>query len=310
MKNSLLSNKGITPLQVGVGISLSFLIFFIVFFFIGDQNEGRLKTEYEKSIEKTRLVQTMRSELLSSAEAEKGSVMADTDKASEAFAEQSIQASQNVEKARVAFEELMKKNSNEAKCLDDFTACWKKLREIDNEILSLAVQNTNLKALRLSFDPAAIAIRRMEEALNKMMDQTVDSHPNKSGVIRLASRVLTNALNIYMLEAPHIAEATDTRMDEIEVTMKQLDEQVRNALNQLDTLVGGASKPLLGEARGSYREFQTINETIIDLSRRNSNIRSFSKSLGQKRQTMAMCLSLLNALQEAVQENATFKGTR
>ena len=86
MKKSLFSNKGITSLQIGIVISLAVLLFFIVFFFMNHQNMNRLKTEYEKSAIKTRLVQTMKSEMPTSAEAEKSSVMADTDEASKAFA--------------------------------------------------------------------------------------------------------------------------------------------------------------------------------------------------------------------------------
>ncbi len=310
MKKSLFSNKGMPSLQIGIVISLAVLLFFIVFFFINRQNMNRLKTEYEKSVIKTNLVQTMKNELLTSAEAEKSSVMADTDETSKAFAEQSIQASQKVERARIAFEALVQKNSEEAKSLDDFTACWEKLRGIDNEVLSLAVQNTNLKAFRLCFGPAAVAIRHMEKALNELMDWAAASHPDKAVVIRLSSKALTDVLDIYTLEAPHIAETTDAGMDAIEVNMKQLDEKENVALSRLDALVGGTGKRLLGEALKSYREFQTINAKIIELSRRNSNIRSLAESLGQKRHVMALCLDRLNALQEVVHENATFKATR
>lgn len=148
MKTAHLSQKDFTALQVGVVILLLFLLAFIAFVFFGDRESNWLKTEYDKAIAKTRLVQTMRSELLASAEAEKSSVMADTDEASKAFAQQSERASQNVENARIAFEALIK-NSDEAKPFDEFSACWRKLREIDTQILSRAVQNTNLKALRL-----------------------------------------------------------------------------------------------------------------------------------------------------------------
>ncbi len=303
------SNKGITHFQVGVAISLAFLLFFVVAFFVRHEESKWIRTEFERLAMKTQLVQTMRSELLASAEGEKSSVMADTDEASKVFAEQSMQASQNVEKARIEFAALIEKNSSGAKLLDDFSSCWQRLRQTDNEVLSLAVQNTNLKASWLSFGPAAIATRHMEEALNQLMD-SVASYPDAAVITRLASKALTGALTIYTLQAPHIAETTDAGMDRIEANMKRLDEQVRDALSRLDATVGDSVKPLVGEARKFYQNFQTINAEIIDLSRRNSNIRSFSLSLGQSRNTMAQCLDLLNALQDAVQEGATIKATK
>ena len=125
---------------------------------------------------------------------------------------------------------------------DHFTACWEKLRGIDKEVLSLAVQNTNLKAFRLCFGPAAVAIRHMEEALNELMDWAAASHPDKAVIIRPASKALTDALDIYTLEAPHIAETTDAGMDAIELNMKQFDEKVNVALGRLDALVGGTGE--------------------------------------------------------------------
>jgi hypothetical protein len=303
------SNRGITSLQVGAVVLAALLLFFFVAFVYRHEDSTWLKTALEESARKTRLVQTMKSELLASAEAEKSSVMADTDEASTVFAEESIQASQNVERARIELKALTKENSREANLLQNFSSCWEKLREVDKEVLSLAVQNTNLKALRLSFVPAAAAMRRMEEALNQLMDLAAPS-PHAAGIIRLASKALTGALSIYALEAPHIAETTDARMDRIEANMKQLDGQVRESLNNLDDLMGESGKLLNGEARQSYQEFQAINSEIIDLSRQNSNIRSFAVSLGQKRNAMAQCLDLLNALQDSVREGAEVKATR
>jgi hypothetical protein len=303
------SDKGITSIQVGVAILLVILLFFIGTFLLRREDSIWLKTELEKTTKKTQLVQTMRSELLASAEAEKSSVMADTDEASEAFAKQSMQASQDVEKARLEIDGLIEHKNPEATLFGDFSTCWEKLRAIDKEVLSLAVQNTNLKALRLSFGPAAAAMKHMEGAMNQLLDATASS-PNAAGITRLTFDAVTDALNIYTLQAPHIAETSDAEMDRIEASMKQLDEQVQDALKSLDILVGEVGKPLLAEALKSYRDFRAVNGEIIGLSRKNSNLRSFTVSLGQKRNMMAQCLDLLNALQEAVQQSATFKATR
>jgi hypothetical protein len=239
----------------------------------------------------------MNRDLLASAEAEKSAVMADTDEASRAFAEQSIQAAHNVEKARRELDPLLGDNS------------WEQLQAIDQEVLSLAVQNTNLKALRLSFVPAAEAIRHMENALNHLMDG-VSASPDAVKIIRFASQAVTSALNLYALQAPHIAESTATRMEEMEAVMKSLDAQVTNALQSLHALVDEPGKSFLNAAWASYKDFQTINAEILDLSRRNSNIRSFALSLGQKRKMTAQCQDGLAALQETVRESMSYKATR
>jgi hypothetical protein len=307
--STLHAHKGITSLQVGGTIALVLLLSFVVVFLLRREDTHWLQSAFERSGQKLQLIQAISRDLLAAAEAEKSAVMADTDEASQTFAGQSIQASQNVEKARRELEPLLGGNGQEAHLFREFSQCWEKLQEIDREVLSLAVQNTNLKALRLSFVPAAAATRSMEEALNQLMD-VVSASPDAVHITRLAAQAVMGALNIYVLQAPHIAESTVTRMDEIEAVMHSRDAQVTSALQRLQALVDAAGQPLLAAAWASYKEFQTINADIVDLSRQNSNVRSAALSLGQKRKTAAQCQDALAALQESVQQSLSNKATR
>jgi hypothetical protein len=99
-------------------------------------------------------------------------------------------------------------------------------------------------------------------------------------------------------------------MDEIEAVMQSLDTQVTNALQSLQALADESGQPLLAAAWASYKDFQNINVEIVDLSRQNSNIRSYALSLGQKRKTTAQCQDVLAALQETVQQSMKYKATR
>ncbi|HSX81610.1 MAG TPA: MCP four helix bundle domain-containing protein [Candidatus Saccharimonadia bacterium] len=303
------SDKGMTRMQVGAAIGLVLLLSCIVVFLVRHEDSYGLQSAFERSVKKIHIIQTMSRDLLASAEAEKSAVMADTDEASQTFAEQSSQAAQHVEKARRELEPLLGGNRQEAHLFREFSRCWDKLQEIDREVLALAVQNTNLKALRLSFVPAAEAMRRMEEALNQLID-VVSSSPDAVGITRLAAKAVMGALNIYTLQAPHIAEITATRMDEMEAVMHSLDVQVTDALQSLQARVDEPGKPFLEAAWASYKDFQNINAAIVDLSRQNSNIRSYALSLGQKRKTTAQCQDGLAALQETVQQSMMYKATR
>jgi hypothetical protein len=99
-------------------------------------------------------------------------------------------------------------------------------------------------------------------------------------------------------------------MDEMEATMQSLDAQVTAALQSLQALVDEPGKPFLEAAGASYKDFQHLNAAIVDLSRQNSNVRSYALSLGQKRKTTARCQDVLTALQETVQESMRYKATR
>jgi Four helix bundle sensory module for signal transduction len=306
---TLHADRGISSVQVGVAIVLVLLLSFLVVFLMRHEDTNWPQSAFERSVKQLQIIQAMSRDLLASAEAEKSAVMAETDEASQAFAEQSMQASHNVEKARRELEHLLGGNRQDAYLFHEFSRCWDKLQEIDREVLSLAVQNTNLKAFRLSFVPAAEAMRSMEEALNHLMD-VVASSPDAGKIIRLAAKAVMGALNIYTLQAPHIAESTVTRMDEIEAVMQSLDTQVTNALQSLQALVDEPGQPWLAAAWASYKDFQNINGEIVDLSRQNSNIRSYALSLGQKRKTTAQCQDVLAALQETVQQSMKYKATR
>jgi hypothetical protein len=296
-------------MQVGVAIALILLLSFLVVFLLRRDDANLFQSAFERSVQKLQLIQVMSRDLLAAAEAEKSAVMAETDEDSQAFAEQSLQASHNVEKARRELEPLLEGKPQEAHLYQEFSRCWDQLQEIDREVLALAVQNTNLKALRLSFVPAAAALRSMEEALNHLMD--VDSaSPNAVQIVRLAAKAAMGALNMYSLQAPHIAESTVTRMDEMEATMQSLDAQVTDALQSLQALVDESGQPFLDAARAAYKDFQTIHAEIVTLSRQNSNVRSFALSLGQKRKTTAQCQDVLAALQESVQQSMRYKATK
>lgn len=293
------------------GFCLTVLVLLVSGIVLVSRNGSWLETAFEKKVKKVELINTMRVNLLASAEAEKSAVMADSDEESKAFAEQSVQASMAVEKARAALAQLMRDQTKgkEIELLEHFTNCWENLQKIDREILALAVRNTNLKALRLSFVPAGEAIRRLESALNQLMDITGPS-PDALRTVRLASRVISDAKSIYMLQAPHIAETSDQAMDEMEAAMKRLDDQISKDFSDLRGLVDETGRPFLDAAAASYNDFREVNSQVIDLSRQNSNIKSFSISLGQKRKMTAQCLDSIAALEKAVNENLSFSATR
>ena len=303
------SHIGMTSIQAGAAIALTLLLLFIGAFLARRADVNWFQSAFERSVKKYQMIQTMSRDLLASAEAERSAVMAETDEASHAFAEQSIQAAQNVEKARRTLAPLLEGNRQEAHLFREFSRCWERLQAIDREVLSLAVQNTNLKALRLSFVRSAEAISRMEKALNHLMDR-VSSSPNAVGITRRASQAVIGAFHIYALQAPHIAESTAAQMDKMEADMKNHDAQVTDALHNLQVQVDESSKPFLHTAWVSYKDFQKINAEIVDLSRQNSNIRSFALSLGQKRKTTAQCQNVLAALQETVQQSMAYKATK
>jgi hypothetical protein len=251
----------------------------------------------QDSFRKSRLVTDMHTQLIAAAEAEKRAVMAETDEASQAYATESGNASDAVEAARGQLGAMLVTGarSDEQEHFRAFSDCWTKLRDADREILELAVENTNLKAQRLSFAPAPAALARMQAALDAVVASA--AIPQVSSA---AYQAMTAALKIHGLEGRHIAEPRDAEMDSIEAEMRVLDEQVNAGLSTLSSVAGDAHRAALETARAAYADFQKIHSEVLTLSRRNTNVRSFALSLGQKRMIMAQCMDNLRALQEAV----------
>ena len=101
------------------------------------------------------------------ADAANRAVMADTDEASIAFAREAEQAKEKVQIDIDALKPLLEglNYSDEGRLLQEFVNRFTEYCELDRRILDLAVENTNLKAQRLSFGPAQEAADSFRDSL-------------------------------------------------------------------------------------------------------------------------------------------------
>jgi D-mannonate dehydratase len=258
-----------------------------------------LESAFVRGSQKAQLVSRMRAELYAAADAEKSAVMAETDAASQDNAKRAQAAADQVAATLKEFKALPAGNAEETTQLRRFEDAFAEYRKVDEEVLALAVQNTNLKAFALSFGPAAEALAKMEQALKPVID--AGGKGGKTAAALLASRAYVEALRIQTLHAPHITERADARMDALEKRMAESDKLVRADLAGL-----GASGV---QALAAYDEFQKITTEIVRLSRLNTNVRSLDLSLDRKVKVLAQCDEALGALAKAVSEGLA-KGTR
>jgi hypothetical protein len=125
----------------------------------------------------------------------------------------------------------------------------------------------------------------------------------------LASHALAAALKIQVLQAPHIASPSDEEMDALEKIIRENDAMAHRSLNALQPLVSRDRQSTLRQAEAAYDEFANVTATVINLSRQNTNIKSFELSLNRKRNITSQCDEILTSLQDAVQSRS-FKATR
>jgi len=256
--------------------------------------------------QKLETLSSLRINFLKSIEAEKLAVMAETDEASLAFADESKRAAETVEADLKELSRLigMHPAADESKVLQEFEAAWEQVRKIDRVILDLAVQNTNLKAFRLSFGKGQEAVARFENALNELTRGVTDVP-----LIRAAADALAAELKILTLHAPHIVSPDDEEMNRIEHVIRAKQEVVRSSLAILARLAPAGKQPYVNEAVAADREFTAVTATVIELSRQNTNVNSLNISLDRKQKVTALCETLLNQLHKAFMAQ-DFKATR
>lgn len=234
------------------------------------------------------------------ADAANRAVMADTDDASVRFAHEAEQAKQSVQRDIDALQPLLQhlNYTDESRLLQEFVSRFAAYNELDRSILDLAVENTNLKAQRLSFGPGQEAADAFRDALEAV---TGSAPANDTWRVRaIAASAVEAVREIQALQAPHIAEPDDAAMARLEKRMTASEQTARASLGTLTSVMPSAARPQLAAATAALDRFLSVNVEILALSHRNTNVRSLALSLTQKPALAAACEAPLRALGDAL----------
>jgi hypothetical protein len=249
--------------------------------------------------EARRLAAELRMQFASGVEAANRAVMADTDDASATAAHEAQRATEAVEQDAHALQRLLEAlgYSNDRRLLDEFSTRFAEYRALDATILPLAVENTNLKAQRLSFGPARESAEAFRGSLEKALRSLPGAEVSRSE--GLVYRAIAAVREIQAIQARHIAESDESEMRSMETEMTAADEAARRALERLRSVAPQAAAEW-SAATAALDAFKTTNAELIALSRRNSNVRSLALSMGRKRTLTGACDESLRALQDAL----------
>jgi len=260
---------------------------------------GDVNSALGQAAEARRLSADLLIEFTKTADAANRAVMADTDALSIADAHDADVAKQTVHKDVDALRPLLQGlgYADESRLLGEFVTRFAEYEALDRRILDLAVENTNLKAQRLSFGPAQAAADEFRDALEAVVP------PGNDRVKAVVAGAIAAVREIQALQAPHIAEPEDASMARLEQRMAAAEAVARRALETLAPLVTPASRPRLAAATSALDRFTGLNKDILALSRRNTNVRSLALSLDEKRKLTGPCEEALRALQAAVNKH-------
>jgi hypothetical protein len=271
---------------------------------------GDLQTSLEHLLEARRLAADLLVQFTRVVDSGNRAVMADTEESSVAFARETEQTTQLVQRDVDALKPILAGLgfSSEMHLLEEFQQRFSEYRALDTSILGLAVENTNLKAQRLSLGSGQQAADAFRDALDPIARSV--SGPGSARAAALAATAVAAVREIQVLQAPHIAEPDDEVMTRVETGMMTAETAARGALRELAGLVPSESRPRLTAATAALDQFMSVNAEIVSLSRRNSNVRSLALTLGQKRTLTARCEEPLHGLQDALAERSLSGGSR
>ena len=263
----------------------------------------------EQLSEARRLSADLLVQFTKAADAGNRAVMADTDEGSVAFVREAERAQLAVQRDADALKPILQglRYEEDTRLLDEFGSRFAAYRALDRTILGLAVENTNLKAQRLSFGPAQEAADSLRDSVDALAPS--DAAKNTWRVKALAAAAVATVREIQVLQAAHIADADDGAMSRMEKRIATLEASARSTLGELAALVQPASRPRLGAATAALDRFMGVNAQITALSRRNSNVRSLALSLNEKGKLAGACEESLWALRQALEKRG-FTGTR
>ncbi len=296
------ANRERMALLLGCGIALAIVVFAVLAGYRG--NASSVHSIYINLLEKKKVVEHIRSNFFESVEMEQAAVMALNDQDSQKFADHSRAATGRVDANIGTLRTLIAARSvpTEKAILEEFAGCWSELGKIDQLILPLAVENTNLKAAQLSREQGAASVQRFEQALESLRLSAAGT-TNEQQIAIEAYRALVAGLKLFNLHTPHIAEAEDTAMDALEARMQAERAIVQQSLSRLNTLVDTENQATLAQVSGAFTDFLALTDQVVRLSRLNSNIKSLELSMGKKRLLVATCSEALTTLQDSMLTN-------
>jgi len=171
------------------------------------------------------------------ADASNRAVMANTDETSRAAAREAEQATRAVQRDIDALRPILNNLTyrDEIGQLDAFATRFAQYQALDADILPLAVENTNIKAQRLSFGPASEAVDAFRLSIESAGHMAAAK--NAPTVDALVARAAAAVLEVQVIQARHIAESDEAAMSNMESAMAASESSARKALDSLKGLL-------------------------------------------------------------------------
>ena len=236
-------------------------------------------------------------------------VMADTDEHSIAASHEASDAHARIQSGIDKLGQLLGSlgYADDTRLLETFKSRYAEYKALDDTIRELAIENSNLKAQRILFGPQTDATTAIRAALDAAAGRVPARAADRAR--SLAAQAASALLEIQIVEARHITESDEAKMTEMEAQIAKAEKSGLQTIATLRGLLPNPALPAFAAVDEGLTAFKAAEAQILQLSRRNTNVRSESLTLGKKRTLTAQCEDALTALSDALGKHP-LPGTR
>ncbi len=182
--------------------------------------------------------------------------------------------------------------------LEDVAALWQELCTIDKELMALAIQKSQSKAMDIC---ANKAVAQAEKVKDLLMSVKSDQQDEKS--VLMAREIVAAIYDHYQALVMHINSSDDASLKKWDDEAKEHIEELQSHLTSLAAVAKGKDKEIWATADEAFKTYAQTSEAILALSRLNTNSRSAAISMGSFREKAAELFAKLDTMDDMIDKS-------
>ena len=244
--------------------------------------QGNLDYLMEFGVGETYQVTDLNLEYITLVRLQKNVLMAKDDATVKTMAESAASQVDTVEKKYQQFAALYHKDprasQDELAGVDSFAEIWKKCKEQNARLLTLAAGRTAVKAEQLSAKEGAQRSGEVRLALDGLIDQcrkasavtTAAQAASRVGAlldqVNLAHQAARDVADIHRLHASYFSAPGDQERAQLKKEIDGLDQRIQSAFTRLGKLAQNEGRQAVGKAQSAYVGFKKVTDEALQLA--------------------------------------------
>ena len=258
----------------------------------------------DSTLAKVNLVSDVHVKFLAGVRTQKNAVLSPSDDVSKNHANASRVAMEEATELARQLKELVSKSDSEQQSVEvaEMINALKNAKEVNDQTLDFAVQNTNYKARQLVLTELARQIDQITTRLRTWVDSTASGTPDQSAVARMVSlyQIQSQLDSIIPSIVRHIVSSNEEEMSSWEQKIENALEKIHH---ELDSASAGNSVSQ-SEVAANLGEVQSTIARVTKLSRQDTNNKSVFLSLNESKVATDECVSQINDLSRLFEAEA------